>query len=153
VAETLVTNFFCCFRVLRELYVDQGHNFEFCLMQEILQRLEVSKKLPRPLHSQSDGIVERYNKTVQDHLRRVVASHQRDRDTRLLIFLLAYKAYGLHPSYPSVRTALRHAVWAPPPYKERCTIDHAANLVSHLHDIHNYGRQHLKLASDRMNFR
>jgi hypothetical protein len=25
------------------------------------------------------------------------------------------------------------------------------HLVGHLHDIHNYARQHLKLASDRMN--
>jgi hypothetical protein len=32
----------------------------------------------------------------------------------------------------------------------RPTSGHAANLVDHLHDIHNYARQHLKLASDRM---
>jgi hypothetical protein len=37
--------------------------------------------------------------------------------------------------------------------KERLTADHAADLVDHLHDIHNYSRQHLKLASDRMKTR
>jgi hypothetical protein len=40
-----------------------------------------------------------------------------------------------------------------PPYKERPTIDHAANLVDHLHDIHSYARQHLKLAIDQMKTR
>jgi hypothetical protein len=41
----------------------------------------------------------------------------------------------------------------PPPDKEQPTLDHAANLLHDLHDIHNYARQHLKLASDRMKTR
>jgi hypothetical protein len=38
VAEALVTNFFCLFRVPRELHSDQGRNFESRLMQEIATR-------------------------------------------------------------------------------------------------------------------
>jgi hypothetical protein len=33
VVEALVTNFFCCFRVLQELHNDQVPNFESHLMQ------------------------------------------------------------------------------------------------------------------------
>jgi hypothetical protein len=40
-----------------------------------------------------------------------------------------------------------------PPNKEWPTNEHEVNLVDHLHDIHNYGRQHLKLASDWMKTR
>jgi hypothetical protein len=40
-----------------------------------------------------------------------------------------------------------------PPDKERPTTNHAADLVDHLHDIHHYASQHLKLASDRMKTR
>jgi hypothetical protein len=40
-----------------------------------------------------------------------------------------------------------------PPDKELPTTDYAADLVDHLHDIYNYARQHLKLASDRMKTR
>jgi hypothetical protein len=40
-----------------------------------------------------------------------------------------------------------------PPDKELPTTDYAADVVDHLHDIHNYARQHLKLASDRMKTR
>jgi hypothetical protein len=52
----------------------------------------VSKKCSTPLHPQLDGTVVRYIKTVEEHLRRVVASHQRDWDARLPNFLLAYRA-------------------------------------------------------------
>jgi hypothetical protein len=40
VADALVTNFFCCFRIPRELHSDQGRNFESCLLQEILKNWE-----------------------------------------------------------------------------------------------------------------
>jgi hypothetical protein len=40
-----------------------------------------------------------------------------------------------------------------PPNKERPTTDYGADIVDHLHDIHNYARQHLKLANDRMKTR
>jgi hypothetical protein len=45
VAEGQVTKFFCRLRVLRELHIDQGRNFELRLMQEVLQRLEMNKTL------------------------------------------------------------------------------------------------------------
>jgi transposase InsO family protein len=68
VADAMVTNFFCCFGVPRELQSDQGRNFESRLMQEVLQRLGVKKTCTTPLHPQSDGMVERYIKTVEKHL-------------------------------------------------------------------------------------
>jgi hypothetical protein len=36
---------------------------------------------------------------------------------------------------------------------ERPTMDYGANLVDHLHDIHNYAQQHFKLGSDKMKTR
>jgi transposase InsO family protein len=92
VAEALVINFFCRFGVPRELHNDQGRNFESHLMQEVLQCLGVKNTRTTPLHPQSKGMVERYIKTVEEHLRKVVALHQRDCDARLPIFLLAYRA-------------------------------------------------------------
>jgi transposase InsO family protein len=91
VVEALVTNFFCRFGIPRELHSDQGRNFESHLLQEVLQRLGVSKTRTTPLHPQSDGMAERYIKT-KDYLRKVVASHQNDRDERLHLFLLAFRA-------------------------------------------------------------
>jgi hypothetical protein len=43
------------------------------------------------LHPQSVGMVKRYFKMVEEHLRKIVASHRKDWDARLPIFLLAYR--------------------------------------------------------------
>jgi hypothetical protein len=88
VAETLVSN---VFGVLRQLHSGQGRNFESRLIQEILQRLGMSKTSTMSLRPQSDGMVERYIKTVEEHLQDVVASHQRDWNVRLPIVLLAHR--------------------------------------------------------------
>jgi hypothetical protein len=52
----------------------------------------VSKMRTTPLQPQSDGMVQRYIKTVEEHLRKVVASHQKDWDSGLPNFVLAYRA-------------------------------------------------------------
>jgi hypothetical protein len=66
-AEALVTNF-CRFGITWDLHRDQDRNFESRLLQEVLQRLRVSKMSTTALHPQSEGMVERYIKTVEDHL-------------------------------------------------------------------------------------
>jgi hypothetical protein len=61
------------------------------LIQEVLQRLGVSKARTRTLHLESDGMFERYMKMVEEHLLKVVVSHQRNWDARLPILFLAYR--------------------------------------------------------------
>jgi hypothetical protein len=91
-AEALVTDFSCRFSIPRELHSDQCRNFESHLLQEILQRLAVSKTRTTALHPQSDSMVECYIKWIEEHLRKVVALHKRYWDERLRLFLLAYRA-------------------------------------------------------------
>jgi transposase InsO family protein len=88
VADALVTNFFYCFRVLQELHSDQDWNFESRLMQEVLWHLRVSK-IDYP---SSNGMVERYVKMDEEHVRKVTSTHQRHWEERLLIFPQAYRA-------------------------------------------------------------
>jgi hypothetical protein len=64
VAEALVTNF-CSLEIPRELHSHHDHNFETCLMQEGFQPLRVNKMRTTPLYRKSDGMVERYIKTVE----------------------------------------------------------------------------------------
>jgi hypothetical protein len=52
IAIGLVTNFFCRFGIPRELHSDQGRNIESHLLQEVLQRLGVSKTRTTPLQTQ-----------------------------------------------------------------------------------------------------
>jgi hypothetical protein len=46
-----LTNFFCRFVVSRELHSDQGRNFESRFMQEVLERLGISKTRINPIHT------------------------------------------------------------------------------------------------------
>jgi hypothetical protein len=161
VADVLVTNFFCRFGIPRELHSDQGRNTESGLLQEILQRLRVSKTRTTPLHPQADRMVERCITTVEEHLQKVVSSIQKDWDAMLPLFLLAYRASthdttGFTPAGLLFGREIRlpsDLLFGTPPDKERPTIEHAANLVHHLIGIHNYARQHLRLASNRMKTR
>jgi transposase InsO family protein len=82
VTEALVTNFFCPFGVPTELHSDEGRHFESRLMQEIFQCLGMSITRTKPLHPQSNSMVERYVKTVEEYPRKFVASHQRDWDEK-----------------------------------------------------------------------
>jgi hypothetical protein len=146
VTEALVTHFICRFRVPREPHSDQGCNFKFHLMQ-VLHRLGGVQDM-HTLQPQSDGMVERNVKTAEEHLPQVVASHHRDCDAKLSIFLLAHKASthdktGLTPANLVIRSELHLS----------CDLLLSASLDKERPTIgHNYA-QHLKLASDRMKTR
>jgi hypothetical protein len=63
---------------------------------------------------------------------------------------------GLNPASLELGRDLRLSrdlLLGAPPEWERLTIDHAAYLADHLHDIQNYARQYLKLTRDRMKTR
>jgi hypothetical protein len=118
VAEVLVANFFCRFGIPQELHSDQGCNFKSQLVQKVLQCLGVSKTCTTPLHPQSDGMVQRYIKTIEKHLRKVTTSHQRYWDEGLPLSPrlqgIIHDTTGLTPASPSVRartpTTLRPAI-------------------------------------------
>jgi hypothetical protein len=162
IAEALVTKFFCRFGIPREVHSDQGLNFESLLPSG---KFTAPRSEQNAYHASAPPIgvcvVERYIKTREEHLRNVVASHQRDWDERLPLFLLAYRATnhdttGFTPARLVFGRELRlpcDLVFGTLPDKERPTTDHEADLLDLLHDIHNYARQLLKLASDRMKTR
>ena len=160
VADVLVSNFFCRFGVPMELHGDQGRNFESRLLREVLERLGFRRTRTTPLYPQSDGMMERYVKTVLEHMK-VVSNHQRDWEERLPLFLMAYRASthettGVTPANMVFGRELRLPcvlMFGASPDKEQSVTDYAADLVERLHDTHHFARQHLEVASDRMKAR
>jgi hypothetical protein len=126
-------------------------------IQEVLLRLGGSKTRTTRLHPQSDDMVERCIKTVKEHLtkgRRIPPEGLGRKIAHHLSSL--HDSTGLTPASLVFGRKLRlpcDLLFGVPPDKERPTIDHAANIVDHLHDIHSYVRQHLKLAIDLMKTR
>jgi hypothetical protein len=149
--------FLCRFGVLREQHSEQGRNFEPWLVQD-LQRLGVSKTPTTPLHSQSDCMVELWIKAMEKDLRKL-SHHTRGngaQDYPSSSLPTWHDTTILRPANLVFGSELRlpcDLLFGTPPDKDIPTLDHAENLVDHLHDIHNYGRQHLKLDSDRIKTR
>jgi transposase InsO family protein len=131
-----------------ELHSDHGRNFESRLMQDVLERLGVSKTTITPLHLQSGGMVERCMKTIEEHLRKVVSTQQLDCDDRLPIFLLAYRTSnhdttGVMPDKMEFGREFRLScdlMFGAPPDKDRSTTNYLADHVERLHDNHHFAR-------------
>lgn len=92
VCEVLIDGIFSRFGVPAELHSDQGRNFEAKLFMEMCKQLGIHKTRTTPLHPQSDGLVERFNRTLGAQLALVVAKDQKDWDLQLPLVLMACRS-------------------------------------------------------------
>ncbi|PIK38622.1 Retrovirus-related Pol polyprotein from transposon [Apostichopus japonicus] len=92
VARTLVEEFICRYGIPEELHTDQGRQFESELFQCMCRLLDIKKTRTTPFHPQSDGMVERFNRTLEDMLSLVVSENQKDWDSWLPYMLMAYRS-------------------------------------------------------------
>ena len=92
VAKVLVNEFFCRFGITLELHSDQGRNFESNVFQEVYRLLHIKKTRTTPLHPQSDGMVERLNRTIEAQLAIFVRENQTDWDFHIPFLLMAYRS-------------------------------------------------------------
>lgn len=64
VAKAMVEEWICQWGAPRFVHSDQGRNFESELFSQLMEMLEIKKTRTTPLHPQSNGMVERFNKTL-----------------------------------------------------------------------------------------
>ena len=72
VAKTLTDNIFCRFSMPCQLHSDMGAQFESEVIKELSKTLQIRKTHTTPYHPQSDGLVERLNRTIISMLATVV---------------------------------------------------------------------------------
>ena len=92
VARELVEQFVCRFGPPAEIHTDQGRNFQSALFKEILALLEIRQTRTCAFRPQSDGMIERANRTIEMLLATTVAKDQRDWDTKLPYVMAAYRS-------------------------------------------------------------
>jgi len=92
ICDMFVQNWVSRFGVPMELHSDQGRNFESNIFRGICIILGINKTRTTPLHPQSDGMVERFNRTLEERLRKVVSQNQKDWDEHVQLFLMAYRS-------------------------------------------------------------
>ena len=92
VADHFVREFICRFGVPYQLHTDQGRNFESELFQQMCSRLGIEKTRTTPGRPESDGMVERFNRTLEAMLSMFVSENQRDWDEFLPMLMMAYRS-------------------------------------------------------------
>ena len=157
VAEKLVSEFICRFGVPRQLHSDQGTNFESKVMAEVCKLLDIEKTRTTPLHPQSDGQVERYNRTLIEMLRGKLNDKQEDWDLQLPTCMMAYRS-SVHESTGSTPNELMlgreievplDAITEFSPDTPSPVTDYAQALHQRLATAHECARQKLKKAAVR----
>ncbi|XP_031668019.1 uncharacterized protein LOC116359314 [Oncorhynchus kisutch] len=74
-----------------EILTDQGTNFTSRLMVQLHRQLGIKGLRTTPYHPQTDGLVERFNQTLKNMLRKFVADTGKDWDKWLPFLLFAYR--------------------------------------------------------------
>lgn len=93
-AETVahhVKGFVCRWGAPREIHTDQGRQFESRLFQEMCKLMGVVKTRTSPYHPQSDGQVERFNRTLLAMLSQWT-ENEAEWDEHLESVMLAYRS-------------------------------------------------------------
>ena len=92
VARKLVEEFICRYGALVELHTDKGRQFDSKLLQKMCKLLEVWKTFTKPYHPQSDGLVERFNRTLGAITSQFVNMNHTNWNEKLAQVQLAYRS-------------------------------------------------------------
>jgi len=121
------------------------------MFKEVCKLLDIEKTQTTPLHPQSDGMVERLNRTLEAMLSKFVQENQGNWDTLLPLLAMAYRS-AIHESTgytPSKLMFGRDVRFSPIPVTPPDSTDFAWNLREQVNKIHQLARDHLDIASRR----
>jgi len=91
VARALVIHVFSRFGTPRQLLTDRGSEFESQLFQRLMEWMEIDKLRTTVFKPSTNGAVERFHRTLNSMLGKVVSESQRDWDEQLPLVLAAYR--------------------------------------------------------------
>ncbi|KAK3088175.1 hypothetical protein FSP39_015678 [Pinctada imbricata] len=92
VADKLCTEFISRFGTPIQIHTDQGREFESELFSQMCKNLDIDKTRCTPYRPNSDGLVEIFNKTLQQMLKVFVNKQRNDWDDYLPYMLMAYRS-------------------------------------------------------------
>ncbi len=139
IAQKLVDEWICRYGAMQRLHTDQGRNFESAVFKEIIDILGIKKTRTTPYHPQSDGLVERMNRTLKDILSTLVNERQDNWD-RWLNFLM----FGREARIPVDLMTPK-----PPQEVQPTTSEYAEKLKKRFKRTYELTRANTKKASER----
>ncbi|GFU77781.1 retrovirus-related Pol polyprotein from transposon 412 [Trichonephila clavipes] len=161
VAEVLVQHWISRFGVPLQLHSDQGRNFDSAVCKRLCEILAIDKTRTTALYPQSDGMVERFNRTILNSLSLLVSSNQQDWDKKLPFFLLAYRSAvhettGYSPSQMLFGRDLRlpaDLLFSRPPDAPLAPEEYIEKLQERMEEMYHLARERIGMASEKMKTR
>jgi len=92
VARVLMDNLFARFGMPKRIISDQGAEFESQLFQELCRKMDIDKVRTSPYQPSTNGCIERFHRTLNSMVAKVIDQNQRDWDERLSAVMTAYRA-------------------------------------------------------------
>ena len=157
VAQKLVDEFFFSFSPPEQLHSDQGRNCESEVIAAICKSLGVVKSRTTLYHPQSDGLVERYNRTLLAMLATAVREHPFKWEEHLRRLCLAYNTSvnpttGYSPFFLMFGRQVRMPVeimYGSPTQQETTVPQYVADLQTSLTAAYMYVREQRGAKLDR----
>ncbi|VDI82433.1 Hypothetical predicted protein [Mytilus galloprovincialis] len=155
VAKIFVNEFVCKFGTPLQIHTDQGANFESKIFKGMCELLCIDKTRSTSFHPQSNGCVERFNRTLTNMLSMYCAKDQAVWDEYLPQVLLAYRSSvhsttGFTPNFLTfgreVTLPLQAIIPMPSPAQDyaTCKEDFVIDLQNRLQTVHELARKNLK---------
>lgn len=153
VAKFLVNEFVCRFGTPLQIHTDQGSNFESRMFHQLCDLLCVDKTRTTSFHPQSNGCVERFNRTLIKMLSMYCAKDQQCWDEYLPQVLLAYRSSvhsttGFTPNFlvfgREVTLPLSAFIEKPKSTEYTNLEDYVADLQHRIKLAHELARKNLK---------
>ena len=157
VARVLINDIFARYGMPYILHSDQGANFDSTLIKEICLILEIKKTPTTVYHPQCDGVVERFNRTLQD----LISLNEKDAmdnwDIRLGVVLMAYRSNfqtttGFTPHYLLFGREMRVPVdimSGPQPFEPPTRLQAITDLRDTLRIVYNNVRRNVSESQRR----
>ena len=160
VARALVENVIVRYGAPLQILTDQGTNFEGNLFKELCRLLGIDKVRTSSYHPSGNGLIERFHRTLNAMLGKVVSSHQRDWDDFLPHVLSAYRASlhettGYTPNYlmfgRETRAPLDLVYGMPPDSAHRLSsyTSYVQDFAERMETAYRLVREHLQVAAER----
>ena len=139
-----------------QIHSDQGQTFESDVFKEMCRILGIEKTRTTPYRPQSDGMIERANRTIENMLSAFVDENQKNWDDLIPLLMLAYRSSvhestGVSPN----EMVFGHSVILPVDLvfgrtnPEKCEYhlnsEYARNLVLKIEKIHEFAREKLQI--------
>ena len=160
VAKALVDNVIVRYGAPLQILTDQGTNFDGNLFKELCKLLGIDKVRTSSYHPSGNGLIERFHRTLNAMLGKIVSSHQRDWDEMLPSVLAAYRSSlhdttGFTPNFLLFGRELRaplDLVYGRPPDADLANATYSSyvrDLADRMESAYRLVREQLQSAAER----